>query len=68
MARCKHALCDERCKDCMYSFKLNISGIEGNGVACGYAAVEEEIRGCPAGKHCTKFKPKRKVREYEWKW
>ena len=50
------ALCEERCKNCYYSSK--IQWIDGEYTLCQYILIEHRERLCEAGKNCNKFKPK----------
>ena len=52
------ALCDERCKDCYYSSKMQ--WIDGEYTLCQYILIEHRERLCEAGRNCNKFKPKDK--------
>ena len=48
------SLTTERCRDCYYAGHLdNGSGL----ICCDYILIEGEMRGCPAGDDCKRFRP-----------
>lgn len=45
----------EGCKGCTYRRRL----FGGGGMACHYPIINDDLRGCPAGAGCLRYKPKR---------
>lgn len=46
----KMALCDNRCKSCLWANRFYATN------SCGYVLYTGQPRGCEAGKNCTKYK------------
>jgi len=60
----KIPLTNERCKTCAYSHyvgSLSTNAPSSQNYACIYCLRVGQLRGCPAGKHCTKYKPKGEI-------
>ena len=50
----KHSLCDDNCKDCVYTGILHWATGKGRGIPfCNYAVLEQRTRPCQAGSNCT---------------
>lgn len=43
-----------KCRSCIYRTYMG-AGRTMENLACYYAAITEEVRGCPAGDQCTKY-------------
>ena len=55
------AQCEEKCKNCYYSSK--IQWIDGEYIICQYILIEHRERLCEGGENCNKFKPKGEQRQ-----
>lgn len=52
----KKPVTSERCRECWYRGWLDTHATAGV-ICCDYFLVEGELRGCPPGDECTRFRP-----------